>query len=102
MNWFEVLTEGFGFHHFPCQSLKANHIWGLIGIVAYNLMRMASFTLYPKTGCFVKSTRRRLVTLAGELIKHARSIEIRMMNYLAKEVNRLRMILCSSFLKATN
>jgi hypothetical protein len=87
------LKGGLDFYHFPCQSLKANNAWGLMGILAYNLMRMTSFTLFPKTGCFVKTTRRKLVTLAGEVIKHARSIEIRMMNYLAKEVNRLKMIL---------
>lgn len=93
------LKNGMDFHHFPCQSLKANHVWGLIGIIAYNLMRMTSFTLFPQTGCFLKTTRRRLVALAGEVIKHARSIEIRMMNYLAKEVNRLKMILSGSFFR---
>ncbi len=91
------LKNGMDFHHFPCQSLRANHVWGLMGIIAYNLMRMTSFTVYPRTGCFVRTTRRRLVTLAGEVIKHARSIEIRMMDYLAKEVNRLSMILSGSF-----
>lgn len=93
------LKNGMDFHHFPCQSLKANHVWGLMGIIAYNLMRMASFTIYPRTGCFVRTTRRRLVTLAGEVIKHARSIEIRMMEYLSKEVNRLKMILSGSFFR---
>lgn len=88
------LKNGMDFHHFPCQSLKANHVWGLMGIIAYNLMRLISFTIFPQTGCFIKTTRRRLVTLAGEVIKHARSIEIRMMDYLAMEVNRLKMILC--------
>ena len=82
------------FYHFPCQSLKANNVWGLMGIVAYNLMRVASFTLFPQTGCFIKTTRKRLVTLAGEGIKLARSIEIRMMDYLAKKICRIKMILC--------
>lgn len=93
------LKEGMDFYHFPCHSLKANNVWGLMGILAYNLMRMTSFTLFPNTGCFVRTTRRKLVTLAGEMIKHARSIEIRMMNYLAKEVNRLSMILSGSFFR---
>lgn len=61
-----------------------------MGVIAYNLMRMTSFTLFPKTGCFVRTTRRRIVTVAGEVIKHARSVEIRMMNYLAKEITWLR------------
>lgn len=88
------LKDGMDFYHFPCQSLKANNVWGLMGVIAYNLMRMTSFTLFPKTGCFVKTTRRKIVTLAGEVIKHARFIEIRMMDFLSKEVNKLRMILC--------
>jgi hypothetical protein len=93
------LKNGMDFHHFPCQSLKANHVWGLMGIMAYNLMRMTSFTIFPQTGSFIQTTRRRLVTIAGEVINHARSIEIRMMDYLAKEVNRLSMILSSSFFR---
>ena len=91
------LKDGMDFYHFPCQSLKANNAWGLMGVIAYNLMRMTSFTLFPQTGCFVKTTRRKLVTLAGEMVKHARSIEIRMMDYLSKEVNRLKMILSGLF-----
>ncbi len=93
------LKDGMDFYHFPCHSLKANNAWGLIGIIAYNLMRMTAFTLVPNQGCFVKTTRRKLVTLAGEVIQHARSIEIRMMDYLAKEVNRLSMILSGSFFR---
>ena len=61
-----------------------------------------SFTLFPKPRCFIKTTRRKLVTLAGEVIKHARSIEIRMMKYSAKEVNTLSMIFSGSFFKAEN
>jgi hypothetical protein len=96
-NNIKSLKDGMDFYHFPCQSLKANSAWGLMGVIAYNLMRMTSFTLFPSTGCFVKTTRRKLVTLAGEVIKHARSIEIRMMDYLSKEVNILKMILSGSF-----
>ncbi|MBA2403764.1 MAG: transposase, partial [Bdellovibrionales bacterium] len=87
------LKQGMDFYHFPCQSLKANNVWGLMGIIAYNMMRMVSFTI-SEDGCYVNTTRRKLVLLAGEVIKHARSIEIRMMDYIAREVTRLKMILC--------
>lgn len=95
------LKNGLDFHHFPCQSIKANHAWGLMGIFAYNLMRLASFSI-SRDGCFVNTVRRKIVTIACEVIKHARSIELRMMDYFAKEVNRLSMILSSSFYKAEN
>ena len=44
----------------------------------------------PHKGCFIKSTRKKLVTIAGEVISHARSIEIRVMNYFFKEVETIR------------
>ncbi len=57
---------------------------------AYNLMRYASFTIAPLGGCFVQTTRKKLVMIAGEIISHARSIEIRIMDYVFKEVARVR------------
>jgi hypothetical protein len=80
------LKNGMDFHH-----LKANHVWGLIGIIAYNLMRLVSFTV-SKDGCFVQTVRKKVVLKACEVIKHARSIELRMMDYAAKEVQKLKMI----------
>lgn len=84
------IKNGMDFHHFPCMSLKANNVWGIIGVIAYNLMRYASFALVPERGCFVKTTRKKLVTIAGEIISHARSIEIRIISYVFKEVERIR------------
>jgi hypothetical protein len=93
------LKNGMDFHHFPCQSLKANHVWGLMGIIAYNLMRLVSFTI-SQHGCFVNSVRKKIVLKACEMIKHARSIELRMMSYLEKEVRRISMILSNAFFRA--
>jgi hypothetical protein len=89
------LKNGFDFHHFPCMSLKANNVWGLMGVIAYNLMRYASFAVVPDRGCFIKTTRRKIVTIAGEVITHARSIEIKMMNYFYQEVCRVKAIMNS-------
>lgn len=83
------IKNGMDFHHFPCMSLKANNVWGIIGVMAYNLMRYASFSI-KENGCFVKTTRKKLVTIAGEVITHARSIEIRIMEYVLKEVEEIR------------
>ena len=94
------LKNGFDFHHFPCQSLKANHVWGLMGIIAYNLMRLVSFTI-SRDGCFANTVRKKVVLRACEVIKHARSIELRMMNYMEKEVTRLSMVLGNAFFRET-
>ena len=93
------LKNGMDFHHFPCQSLKANHVWGLMGIIAYNLMRLVSFTV-SKDGCFIQSVRKKVVLKACEVINHARYLELRMMNYLEKEVKQLSMILSNAFFRA--
>ena len=87
------LKQGMDFYHFPCRSLQANNVWGLMGIMAYNLMRTVSFTI-SKNGCFVDTVRRKVVLIAGEFIKSARYLEIRLMDYLLMEVERIKMILC--------
>jgi len=89
------IKNGMDFHHFPCMNLKANNVWGLIGVIAYNLMRYASFAVVPEKGCFVETTRKRIVAIAGEIITSARYIEIRMMNYIHKEVIRIKQMMNS-------
>jgi hypothetical protein len=73
------------FHHFPTGKLKANNIWGVAGIIAYT-----SFQVAGECGCFLKTTRRKIILIAGEIITHARSIEIRLMNYIHEEVCRIK------------
>ncbi|MCK6595757.1 MAG: hypothetical protein L6Q33_11190, partial [Bacteriovoracaceae bacterium] len=60
-----------------------------------NLMRFTSFAVVPDKGCFVETTRKRIVAIAGVVITHARSIEIRMMNYIHQEVQRVKAIMNS-------
>jgi hypothetical protein len=62
------IKNGMDFYHFPCMSLKANNVWGIIGVIGYNLMRYAS--------------------IAGEVINHDRSIEIRVMNFFLRRWRR--------------
>jgi len=85
-NHIKDLKYGMDFLHFPCQKLNANRAWGMMGIFAYNLMRFASFILEPKTGCFLKKVRNRMVKLAGEVTKHARKTSIRFSKYIYQEV----------------
>ena len=40
------------------------------------------------------TVRRKLVLIAGEFIKSARYLEIRLMDYLLREVEKIKMILC--------
>jgi hypothetical protein len=90
------IKNGMDFHHFPSMSLRGNNVWGLIGIIAYNLMRYTSFMVVPSIGCFIKTTRKKIVTIAGEVISHARSIEIKIMNYMYQEVCRVKAMINKS------
>ncbi len=89
-NFIKDLKMGLDFYHFPCQKLSANKMWGTVGIISYNLMRFAAFILEPKTGCFIKKTRNKMVKLACIMIKHARTITLRFNEHIAKEVIRVQ------------
>lgn len=86
------LKQGLDFYHFPCQKLNANRVWGQMGIIAYNLMRLVSFSI-SRNGCFINTVRKKIIMIADELVKHARYIKIRLMDYLAREVEKIKMIL---------
>ena len=104
--WFLGVSCGFGFikdlkygmdfKHFPCQSMNKNKAWGFMGIVAYNLMRFASFTI-DKRGCFLKKVRTNLVFIASEIRKGQRKIRLRFSDNIFKEVTRSLWILDSLF-----
>lgn len=89
-NFIKDLKYGMDFLHFPCQKLNKNRAWGFIGIFAYNLMRFASFILYPQTGCFLKRVRQKMVSLACEVRKGQRKLRLRFSEPIYREVEKLR------------
>ena len=95
-NFIKDLKYGMDFKHFPCQSMNKNKAWGFMGIVAYNLMRFASFTI-DKRGCFLKKVRTNLVFIASEIRKGQRKIRLRFSDNIFKEVTRSLWILDSLF-----
>jgi hypothetical protein len=85
-NLIRELKNGFDIHHFPCLSLRANKIYGLIAAFAYNLMRMASLTYTKSKFHFSKKIRQRLIRIAALVVKKSRYLIIRMNNHRRKEV----------------
>lgn len=83
-NFIKEQKYGFDFKHFPCKKLNANRVYGLIGTIAYNMMRMTSF-LISKKGCLSKKIRKTLLEIPCQLVSHARRLTIKM-NYKRKEV----------------
>jgi hypothetical protein len=76
-NFIREQKNGYDFHHFPCKKLSANRAYGLIGTIAYNLMRNLSFYLV-KGGCFAKKVRNKLIKLPCQVVRHARRLTVRL------------------------
>ena len=97
-NFIKDLKYGMDFKHFPCQQMNKNKVWGLMGILAYNLMRFSSF-LIDERGCFLKRVRKKMVYLASEIRKGQRKIKLRFSHNIFKEVERLERKMAEKFLQ---
>lgn len=93
---------GFDFLNFPCRTLRANKIFGIIGTLAHNLTRILSFSMEQKwkkircrktkeikrvkqLGYFSKKVRSESINIAGHVVRSARKIKLRI-NTEKKEV----------------
>ena len=86
---------GFDFLNFPCKTLRANNIYGLVGTLAHNLTRILSFVMEQKwksvkcrkskklkrvrqLGYFSKKVRSECINIAGQLVRSARRMKLRL------------------------
>jgi hypothetical protein len=76
--------------HFPCQSLKANHVYGLIALIAHNFLRTIAVLDRPDKPHFAKKLRRKFLFIPGRLVKHARTMRMKIPVRFKKEVTRLQ------------
>lgn len=80
---------GFDLLHFPCLKLSANEAFGLLAQVAHNILRWLAVMERPHKPHFSKKLRRRFLYIPGRLVKHARSLTLRVPKRFAKEVETL-------------
>jgi hypothetical protein len=85
-NFIRELKNGFDMHHFPCQSLNANKVYGIITAFSYNLMRLSAWFVDGKKPRFSKMLRFRMVYIAGQVVKKARNLIIRINKHQYQEV----------------
>ena len=86
------------------QKLDANRVYGLIGTIAYNMMRMTSFLINQK-GCLSKKIRKLLLEIPCQIVSHARRLTIKI-NPVRKEVfdccyNKLKKLVARFYEKST-
>ncbi len=75
-NFIKSTKNDLDLKHFPCQKLLANTAYGLIGTLAYNLMRFTAHVEDPFHPKFAKLLRFRMVKLACEVVTHTRFLKI--------------------------
>jgi len=72
--------------HFPCQSLKANHVYGLFALIAHNFLRVMAILMRPDKPHFAKKLRRQLIQIPGHLVTGARYLRMKIPIKFFKEV----------------
>jgi hypothetical protein len=77
-------------NNFPCRSLKANHAWALLAQVAHNLLRWMALIESPDKPHYSKKLRRQYVFNPGRVVRHARTIVLKVMRPFYLEVTKMR------------
>lgn len=89
-NFIREEKYGYDLKHFPCQKLMANHAFGLIAMVAHNLLRWVAIIERPHKPHFSKKLRRRFIFIPGKVVRHARQIILKVSRKAYEEVTRLK------------
>ncbi len=89
-NFIREEKYGYDLSHFPCLSLHANFAFGLLAMVAHNILRWVALIQRPEKPHFSKKLRRRFIFIAGKVVTHARQIVIKISKTAYEEVTRLK------------
>lgn len=89
-NFIREEKYGYDLKHFPCLKLKANYAYGLLAMVAHNILRWVAIVERPHKPHFSKKLRRRFIFIPGKVVQHARSLCMKVPERFFKEVQRLR------------
>lgn len=81
---------GYDLKHFPCLEMKANHAFGLLAMVANNILRWVSIHDNPSRPRFAKGFRRKFVEIPGIVVSHSRLLVLKISATAYKEVIRIR------------
>jgi len=76
--------------HFPCLRLNSNRAYGLLAMVAHNLLRWVSIMMKPEKPHYSKKLRKRFVFHAGKVVHHARQVFLKITEKGYEEVQSLR------------
>ena len=89
-NFIREEKYGYDLKHFPCLQLKANHAYGLLAMVAHNILRWVAIHDRPARPRFAKGVRHKFLYIPGKIVSHARHLVMRVPVHFMEEVNQLR------------
>ncbi len=89
-NFIREEKYGYDLSHFPCQSRLANYAFGLLAMVAHNILRWVALIQRPDKPHFSKKLRRRFIFIPGKVVTHARQIVFKISKTAYEEVTRLK------------
>lgn len=89
-NFIREEKYGYDLKHFPCLKLQANHAYGLLAMVAHNILRWVALMSKPEKPHFSKKLRKRFVFIPAKIVYHARQYTIKMMQRHHEGVQWLR------------
>lgn len=89
-NFIREQKYGYDLKHFPCLKLNANRAYGLLAMVAHNLLRWVSLMAKPEKPHFAKKLRKRFIFYPGKILYRSRQIILRIVEPGYREVMRIR------------
>ncbi len=89
-NFIREEKYGYDLKHFPCLKLQANHAYGLLAMVAHNILRWVAMMTKPEKPHFSKKLRQHFVFIPAKIVYHARTYTIKMMQRHYEGVKWLR------------
>lgn len=89
-NFIKEEKYGFKLKSFPCRSLRANHAWALLAQVAHNLLRWMALIENPDKPHYSKKLRKQYVFNPGRVVRHARTVVLKVMRPFYEEVYKMR------------
>lgn len=89
-NFIREEKYGYDLKHFPCLKLNANYAFGLIAMVAHNILRWIAVIERPHKPHFSKKLRRRFIFIPGKVVRHARQLIMKIPTRYYEEVRKLK------------
>lgn len=89
-NFIKEEKYNYDLKHFPCLKLNANYAYGLLAMVAHNILRWVAVMTKPHKPHYSKKLRQRFISIPAKLVHHARQVYLKMMDINLREVLYLR------------